>query len=92
MGKGAEGGPEGDRREGDSDVGSGEEGERKLRRLKEGREGGGKGGEEWKLLGTVALSGVLFNRDCPIKHPILAYRKRGVERGASERLGARGIL
>lgn len=38
----------------------------------EGRERGGKGGEEWKLLGTVALSGVLFNRDCPIKHPILA--------------------
>lgn len=40
MGKGAEGGPEGDRREGDSDVGSGEEGERKWRRLKEGREVG----------------------------------------------------
>ena len=56
MGKGAEAGPE----EGDSEVG------------RMGRQGGGKGlsgkgGEEWKLLGTaspsLSISGALFNRD-----------------------------
>ena len=85
MGKEAEGGPEG----GGLACRKWGRGREKVEKA-EGRERGGKGGEEWKLLGTVALSGVLFNRDCPIKHPILA--DGGVERGASERLGARGIL
>ena len=75
MGKGAEAGPE------EGGLGSGEG---RVEEAEGGKGLGGKGGEEWKLLGTVSpslsISGVLFNRDCPIKHLVPADRKGGWEK------------